>query len=143
MVHTIYLLSKTLEDREHFIEQTLNNQRWTLPASATIVTDRRMVELAQNLHGWTKSVYEFGCAFIHLSAMADYAASNPFEQLSAAEVDDIKQHLSRYHDFPMSTSLSMDSIQSYLPKVLDKVSGNLECYIESLESNEVINVQNI
>ncbi len=58
--------------RQHFINQTLRNERWTHPNSKKIVTDRQMVDLTDKLHGWTNSVYKLGCAFIHLSPLADY-----------------------------------------------------------------------
>jgi hypothetical protein len=93
MVRAIFLLSKDLTMRQHFIGQTLQNTKWTQPNSRTTVTDRQMVDLTDTLHGLTNSVYKLGCAFIHLSPMVDYRNENPFLQLSPTEVTDIKQHL--------------------------------------------------
>jgi hypothetical protein len=44
-----------------------------------------MVDLAQILQGWTRSVYKFGCAFIHLSSLHDYNERDPLSQLPAEE----------------------------------------------------------
>jgi len=96
-----------------------------------------MVNLSDLLHGWTNSVYKLGCAFIHLSVMADYRNENPFQQLSVEEINDIKQHLNDYHGFPLDEDLSMITISPYLLRVLDKVSSNLEYYIGNLESGRV------
>ena len=137
MVRAIFLLNQDLAARQHFIEQTLHNNKWTLPNARTTVTDRNMVDLADTLYGWTNSVYKLGCAFIHLSPMADYRNENPFLQLPTTEIDNIKQHLHDYHSFPMTDSLSMESVNPYLLKVLEKVSSNLECYIVHLENYEV------
>jgi hypothetical protein len=102
-----------------------------------------MVDLTDKLHGWTNSVYRLGCAFIHLTPMADYKNSNPFQQLTQTEINDIKQHLHSYHGFPLSESLSMETVSPFLLKVLDKVSGNLGCYIDDLENNKVNRTQSI
>ena len=138
LVRVVFLLSKDLNMREHFINQTLNNIKWTQPNSRNIITDRQMVNLTNRLNGWTNSVYRLGCAFIHLSPLADYKNENPFLQLTDSKVVDIKQHLHQYHEFNLSNDLNMATIIPYLPKVLEKIAGNLECYIEDLE-NYVIN----
>jgi hypothetical protein len=137
LVRTVFLLSKDLNIRGHFISQTLQNTKWTLPNSRTVVTDRQMVDLTDTLHGWTNSVYKLGCAFIHLSPLVDYKNGNPFQQLTHSEITDIKQHLHNYHGFNLTDDLNMTTISPYLLKVLDKVSSNLECYIEYLEHNRV------
>ena len=143
LVRVVFLLSKDLVIRQHFISQTLQNIKWTMPNSRTVITDRNMVDLTNCLFGWTNSVYKLGCAFIHLSPMADYRNSNPFQQLEQTEIDDIKQHLHNYHGFHLTNPLNIDTIIPYLLKVLEKVSGNLECYIEYLENNETDNIKNI
>jgi len=143
LVRTVFLLSLDLEERQHYIQQTLNNEKWTKPNSRTQITDRHMVDLAGSLHGWTNSVYKLGCAFIHLSLMANYRNENPFQQLPSDEINDIKHHLNSYHGFPLQEDLSMMTISPYLLRVLEKVSSNLECYIASLESETVCDLIDI
>lgn len=143
LVRAIFLLSKDLSTRQHFMSQTLQNIKWTIPNSRTVVTDRNMVDLTDRLHGWTNSVYKLGCAFIHLSPMANYKNSNPFQQLGQAEIADIKQHLHNYHGFELNDELNMDTVSPYLLRVLDKVSSNLECYIEYLENNRINNIHSL
>ncbi len=135
MVRVIFLLSKSIDERNHLINLTLSGQKWKLRNNAN-VTDKQMVELADTLNGWTNSVYKFGCSFIHLSSFHDYAFNDPFENLSLEEINSIKMHLNNYHGFPLTTELTMDSISSYLPRVFDKIEGNLECYIKNLEDRE-------
>ena len=143
LVRTVFLLCKDIDVREHFIRQTLQNIKWTQPNSRNPITDRQMVDLANNLHGWTNSVYKLGCAFIHLSPLADYKNNNPFEQLSRDEINDIKLHLHHYHSFDLSEDLTMETIEPYLLKVLEKVSSNLEYYIEALENKSVKSLFNL
>lgn len=136
MVRIIFLLNQSdLNERNHLINQTISGQKWKL-RSNTQVTDRQMVDLADRLNGWTKSVYKFGCAFIHLSLFHDYTLNNPFENLQTNEINSIKMHLNNYHGFPLTKDLSMQSIARYLPMVFDKISSNLECYIGYLEEEK-------
>jgi len=143
LMRVVFLLSKDLATRQHFISQTLQNVKWTLPNSKTVVTDRQMVELTKELYGWTNSVYKLGCAFIHLSPMADYKNNNPFQQLKQDEINDIKQHLHSYHGFSLFELLNMETVSPYLFKVLEKVTGNLGCYIDDLEGNKVETIHKI
>ena len=96
-----------------------------------------MVDLAQSLQGWTQSVYKFGCAFIHLSGLHDYNDRDPLSQLPTQERADILGHCRYYHGGPTSDDAGFDALVPYLPRVLKKISGNLECYLASLEKGEV------
>lgn len=126
IVRVIYLLSCNEDRKEDLIQKTLDGVKWN-------ITDREMVDLSNEHMGWTKSVYKFGCAFIHLSNFHDYLAENPFSKINSNETTIIKDHLHQYHEFPMEYDLSIQTIEPYLIKIFDKISGNLECYIEDLE----------
>lgn len=143
LVRTVFLLSNDLGTRRHLIEQTLHNVRWTLPGTRTLVTDRDMVNLANRLHGWTNSVYKLGCAFIHLSPLADYRNTNPFDQLSVEETRDIMQHMHQYHDFPLNAPLNMETVGPYLQRVFNKVKMNLEWYINRLQENQPVSIPSL
>jgi len=132
MVRVIFLCTQNASNRQHYINQTLNNEKWTLPGKRTPITDRQMVDFANTINGWEKSVYKLGCAFIHLSAMTDYNHNNPFLQLPPNEQQDIRQHLHNYHSFPLSDNLSVATVGPYLLKVLDKIADNLEYEIQQL-----------
>lgn len=136
MVRVIFILNQSFEERNNLISQTLNGVKWKL-RNNKIVTDKMMVDLAETLNGWTESVYKFGCAFIHLSSYHDYSSIDPFKKLDQSEINSIKMHLNNYHGFPMTTELKIKSISFYLPMVFEKIKGNLECYLEDLESNKI------
>jgi hypothetical protein len=128
MIRCIYLLSiRDRQRRGQLISQFLNGQRWP-------VTDAKMVELSNRLQGWTQSVYKFGCAFIHLSKYHD-AKQDPFDSLSSRERDQIAQHLNYYHAFPLDANTHFNDIVPILPRVFEKIAGNLECYVRDLENN--------
>lgn len=134
MVRVIYLLSlKDDSYRQELIGASVAGKKWTRPNSKKIITDREMVELANYLHGWTESVYLFGCAFIHLSAFHDHRNRDPLSLISAEERASILKHLRQYHGGPIKDSPAFSDIVPLLPMVFDKIAGNLECYVENLE----------
>ena len=137
MVRVIYLLNiSDLEERNRLIVQMLNGEVWTVltdKGKSKKVTDKDMVELANNLQGWTLSVYKFGCSFIHLSKYHDYSDENPFDLLSSEEQKSILKHMRYYHGGPKNSSPNFDEFVTYFPSVFDKISGNLECYLNDLE----------
>jgi hypothetical protein len=135
MVRVIYLLAQPLERRAVLIEAAVSGERWSKPNSKASVTDREMVDLSQQLQGWARSVYKFGCAFIHLSNLHDYNDRDPLYLVSDEEKDDIIQHCRHYHGGPASNNPTFGDIVQYLPNVLDKISRNLNYYLEELQNN--------
>lgn len=143
MVRVIYLLAQNPERRELLIEASANGKKWSQEGSRAKVTDKEMVDLAQTLQGWTQSVYKFGCAFIHLSGLHDYNDRDPLAQLPAQERHDILEHCRNYHGGPSTTDAGFDSLVPFLPRVLEKIAGNLECYLVVLEKGEVRNASEV
>lgn len=130
MVRVIYLLAQEQSRREALIISSVNGQQWGQPNGRGRVTDREMVELAQHLQAWTLSVYKFGCAFIHLSHLHDYNDRDPMQLLPVEERTAILDHCRHYHGGPKGSAFI--DLVPYLPRVLEKVSGNLVCYLEQL-----------
>lgn len=85
MIRVIYLLSiRSVTERRRLIKSTIQGEKWKVKTSKgkwSDVTDREMVNLAQQLQGWTQSVYKFGCAFVHLSDFHNHLTENPFDKL--------------------------------------------------------------
>ena len=140
MIRVIYLLQMADPvERQRLIQATLRGEKWkvsTANGKYRDVTDREMVDLAQQLQGWTQSVYRFGCAFIHLSDFHNHLAQNPFQRLSEAEKQDVLSHMRNYHGGPSHDNPSMEEMSGYLPRVFEKIADNLECYVEHLERGE-------
>lgn len=142
MIRVIYLLSiKDLHERYRLLKLTLSGERWKVPTHNgrwKNATDRDMVELSQQLQGWTQSVHKFGCAFVHLSDFHNHSSENPFEKLEKSEQQDILSHMRYYHGGPPGEKPNMEEFSSYLPNVLEKSSSNLECYLRQLENEETL-----
>lgn len=135
LVRVIFLLAQ--QDREYrnlLIEAAVEGKTWSASESRQRVTDREMVELANKLHGWTRSVYRFGCAFIHLSNMHDYQSRDPLQQIPEDEREAILEHLRHYHGGPSQSQPTFGDIGHFLPRVYEKIADNLECYLKSLEN---------
>lgn len=138
MVRVIYLLTQNLQRQKTLIEVSVRGEKWFRENSRSHVTDKEMVDLSQNLQGWTRSVYKFGCAFIHLSGLHDYNDRDPLGQLPIQERDDIIQHCRYYHGGPSSSDPNFNDLVPFLPPVLEKIAGNLECYLKQLEKGELL-----
>lgn len=121
------------------VDASVAGQKWTHENSRMPVTDKEMVDAAQNLQGWTKSVYKFGCAFIHLSYLHDYNDRDPLVLISIQERSDLLEHCRYYHGGPALHSENFSDLVPYLPRVLEKIANNLGGYLGALERNEVFN----
>ena len=134
LVRVIFLLSQTdHEYRGALIEASVNGCQWTKKGGKGRITDREMVELSSSLFNWAKNVYEFGCAFIHLSNFHDYATRDPMEIISPAERSTIALYMNYYHLTHFSPMVTFPEIMPYLPVVFEKIRSNTECYLKNLE----------
>jgi len=136
LVRVVFLLSqKDRHYRDRLIDDACKGRKWTRPDSRKPITDREMVDLVDTLHGWTKSVYAFGCAFIHLSNLHDYKTRDALEQISETERTAILGHLRYYHGGPNGTAPRFSDVVPMLPAVFAKIADNLECYVKQLEED--------
>ncbi len=137
LVRVVFLLA---QDDQAYWQQLLHDSvsgvQWRRSGSKQRVTDREMVELADRLHGWTKSVYAFGCAFIHLSSFHDHQTRDPLDQVTQAERDAIIRHLRYYHGGPTGASPRFTDVVPLLPMVFTKIADNLECYLAQVQRGE-------
>jgi len=137
MIHVIYLLAiKDLTERRRLIECTLRGKRWKVQTPKgrwRDVTDREMVDFAQQLKGWTQSVYKFGCAFVHLSDYHNHFVEDPFDKIEESERQDILSHMRQYHGGPCHDNPDMAELAMYIPRIFQKILDNLECYLKQLE----------
>ena len=132
MIRVIYLLSLPLERRLLLVSSSVEGKRWRQAITNGPVTDKEMVNLAQALNGWTQSVYKFGCAFIHLSALHDYENRDPIGLLPEAERFALIRHCRFYHGGPTQEDPTFEDFVPYLPAVFDKISNNLDWYLGEL-----------
>jgi hypothetical protein len=139
MIRVIYLLSVSdASYREELLKASVEGSIWTERGSKKRITDRKMVDLATTLQGWTESVYRFGCAFIHLSSFHDYQERDPMHMISADEKRAILKHMRYYHGGPPGPDPDFEDLVPYLPQVFEKISSNLEHCVQDLENGKTI-----
>lgn len=141
MIRVIYLLKiDDINERARLIKLTLNGCKWnyqTEKLKFSNITDKNMVDVSQEVQGWTQSVYMFGCAFIHLSDFHNHITQNPFHKLSAEEKRNILQHMRHYHGGPSHDNPDMKEIAEYIPRIFEKISSNLSYYLDELRKFEI------
>lgn len=128
-------------ERVRLMTQTLSGEKWTVLTVNNKwkqVTDRDMVDKANELKGYIHYVYKFGCRFIHLSDFHNYVTSNPFDKLTDIENADIKNYLNQYHHFPSGQELTVENITNYIPDIFEKISSNLSCYLDDIMNDSMI-----
>ena len=136
LIRVIFLLSqKDRTYRNALIKASVNGCPWTKRNGKGRITDREMVELSSSLFYWAKNVYEFGCAFIHLSSFHDYATRDPMERISAAERSTIASYMNYYHFTHLSPTVTFSEILPHLPAAFEKIKSNTECYLKNLEED--------
>ncbi len=139
MIRVIYLLSQSdMSYRNELIQASVEGKHWVVKGKKRRITDKEMVELVNELHGWAKSVYRFGCAFIHLSGFHDYRERDPMEMISKEEKEAVLKHMKYYHGGPSDPNPTFKDLIPYLPMVFEKIASNLECYVKDLEAKKTI-----
>jgi len=96
-------------------------------------TDRAMVENMPHIMGWAKHIYDFCCAFIHLSPYHDWAESDDIPNLSLDKRRQITQGLREQQndDWGYDTSLvinenfGFNDLVPFVPHIFKKLRGNL------------------
>lgn len=137
MVRVLYvLLQQTESNKISLIESCLRGDKWN-------ITDAKMVSEANKLNGWEYLVYKFGCSFVHLSNLCDINAINFSEILSEQERNDIANYINAYHYWDKTEKFpnpfTVDDISSQLLNIFEKITDNLEYYLEKLETNKKLN----
>jgi hypothetical protein len=134
LVRAIFLLKVRDRDyRSNLIQACVEGRIWCQKGSKRRITDRQMVDIAKQLHGWSESVYRFGCAFIHLSIFHDHKVRDPLAELTKEEREAILRHVRAYHGGNPKT---FRELEAYSPLILQKITDNLECYLKMLEQDE-------
>lgn len=136
LIRCIFILAATDRIyRSELISYSVNGVPFRSVDGKRKITDREMVEISQKLHGWTRSVYDFGCAFIHLSNFHDFQDRNPLTSLHHKNFDKIKNHLAYYHGIHINASSDLTRIGFALPCIFEKISSNIEFYLEEIVQN--------
>lgn len=143
LVRMIFLLK--IDDRSkrlHLMEQTIEGEKWSFRENGKkhIITDKDMVDVSDTLFGWAGYVYKFGCGFIHLSNLHNYLEEDPFSKLSLTDKRNIINFMHQYFLNNLTMSSTTADFIEYLPKIMEKISGNLHCYIQEIKDDKDLEI---
>ena len=93
-----------------------------------------MIEIAEEIKGWPRLVYDFGNRFIHLSGFHLYKLEEPISKIEGRELELIIRYLEEKHDFHNYGKLTFQHLLDYLPDVMQKIIEN------NLEELEILKV---
>lgn len=130
-----------MNERRRLMNLTLSGEKWntlTQNSKWKQITDKDMVDKANELKGYIHYVYKFGCGFIHLSDFHNYEVKNPFDKLNYSEQFDIILYLHQYHGFSRDRELTVQNITPLIPNVFEKISSNMACYFGAILNDKMI-----
>ena len=118
--------SLTDPEKRQILNSFFDGKRWPN-------TDRNMVENMPSIMGWTKHIYDFCCAFIHLSPYHDWASSCTIPDLTQDKrrsiVKDIKsqQNANWGYDptLAIDENFGFDELVLFAPHIFKKLRSNL------------------
>ena len=93
-----------------------------------------MIEFISRIDGWPRVAYDFACSFVHLSNLHGYRPESPLAALETADRERIVDYLRRYHGAPTDENPSAGELLILAESVLEKITGNINCYLEDLEA---------
>jgi hypothetical protein len=135
VVKLLFLLNSTKDDQKKFIESSINNHKWFIVNSDNkkdYITEDVFTKYSETLDGWDKSIYEFGLAFGSLANTYNYGTKDPIKSMGENDKEKIYEYISEYHNknFPKDYDLSKLILE--LPTILNKISINLQKYMDRL-----------
>lgn len=129
MIRVLHVLSYEPLEREVAIERFYSAQRFE-NSKGKRITDAHMVEEAARFEGWTRYVYDFACAFVHLSPLHLNNLDVDLSSYFGDETERVKLYLNHYHGFGKALQLTIRNIQPYLSRIFEKICDNTECYLD-------------
>jgi len=141
LIRLSYLWHEDTSEEEaiRLMQQSVAGTLWSklTPNGKTIrITDREMVNLASHLGGWELAIYEFGSKLIHLSDFHLYDSIDPVAGLTAEAREMLGGYMAFHHGW-RGTDLTFKDLIDNLPKIMKKLTDNVEFYIEELEERYV------
>lgn len=123
----------TLSDNEQeiILDKFFKNEKWTL-------SDRILVNTLSRSLGWAQHIYEFCCAFIHLSPYHDWATTSNIPNLASEKrrliVDEIHEQQNDSWGYDINLTINedfcFDNLLLFAPSIFKKLKGNLECELD-------------
>jgi len=117
--------------QERLLNDFFDGEKWSK-------TDRQMVNNLSRSLGWAEHIYDFCCAFIHLSPYHDWASTSDIPNLTQDKrcsiVSNIKSQQNDNWGYDTSLTIDenfgFDDLIPFAPHIFKKLRGNLLCEME-------------
>lgn len=132
-IRTLYLLFKDDFEREKLLSEFFNNIQWKNSKNKR-VTDREMVDFANNIGGgWESISYKFACSFVHLSVLHNWNNKDIMNLVQVGDKYTIINYINQYHNAKLSYNCTFENILQYSLEIFKKIKDNMEYYLLELE----------
>jgi len=133
-VKTLYLLNQSEDEQKRLLAEFSQNKQWTNSRGKRL-TDRCMLDYASNItgSGWAQISYKFGCSFIHLSILHNWANNDVDTIPPTDEKQAIVDYINHYHVANLNLESSFSDVMQYSLCIFEKIRTNMESYLERLE----------
>jgi len=119
------------ERQERLLNDFFGGNKWSK-------SDRQMVNNLSRSLGWAEHIYDFCCAFIHLSPYHDWVSTSDIPNLSQEKrryiVSEIKSQQNDVWGYDTTLSINEDfgfnELIPFVPHIFKKLRGNLLCEME-------------
>lgn len=132
LIRVYYFNNSKPERQEEMLKKFFDGDRWA-------PTDRRMIENMPHSLGWARHIYDFCCAFIHLSPYHDWATSSDIPNLTREKrksiVSEIREQQNDVWGYDTSLvieeNFGFEDLILFAPHIFKKLKANLECEINN------------
>ncbi len=136
LIRVHYFNNTDDEMQKTMLKNFFNNKKWT-------PTDRDMVKILSNSLGWAKHIYDFCCAFIHLSPYHDWATTPNIPNLTIDKrcqiVTEIRQQQNDTWGYDttlvIKEDFSFNELIPFVPHIFKKLRSNLEYETNQFNTN--------
>jgi hypothetical protein len=135
VVKLLFLLNSSKNDQIQFIKASINNQKWFFTNKEfkkEYIAEDVFTKYSETLEGWDRSIYEFGLSFGHMANTFNYGTRDPIKSIGENDKEKIHNYIIEYHNKDFPKNYDLESLIKELPTILNRISVNLQSYMNRL-----------
>ena len=130
-IRVLFLLKQNSIEKENFINNSINNQKWYRIGSngkKEYITEESISLFAKTLTGWESSIYKFGYVFENVSKNFNYVLKDPIKGLDDKERKIVSDYVKEYHDNNFPKDYTIEDLMPVFPMIFMKISNSIKEY---------------
>lgn len=128
LIRVCYFNSVDVDKQEKLLDNFFDSKKWGK-------SDREMVRQISEKLGWASHIYDFCCAFIHLSPYHDWASSSEIPNLTKERRSEIVKGIKAQQNkdwgydptLEIDENFTFDDLILFTPHIFKKLRENLLC----------------